>query len=217
MFRNRTDAAEQLAEVLDKHDLEADIVLAIPRGGLPIGRIVADQLGIPLDVLVSRKIGAPGNAEFAIGAVTSNGGAWLHDSLIERLGVSDTYLDAQIQREQNRAAETAERYRNDRDPLDLDGKRVLIVDDGVATGATMRAGVRAVLDNGAKEVYIGVPVGPPDTIEQLLDGVTEVVTVECPPHFRAVGQFYDSFSQVTDEEAIACLEGRLEGSDTAAQ
>jgi putative phosphoribosyl transferase len=217
MFRNRTDAAEQLAEILDKHDVRADVVLAIPRGGLPVGRVIADRLGLPLDVVVARKIGAPGNEEFALGAVTADGAVWLDDSLIDRLGVGDDYLDATIRAERQRARDTADRYRDGGPTPDLSGKRVIIVDDGVATGATTVAALRAAREAGAAHVTLAVPVGPPDTFERLWSEADEVVCVECPPHFRAVGQFYRTFRQVSDDEAKACLDGHVVTSDSAAQ
>ena len=136
MFRNRTDAGRRLADLLDDEDVEADVVLAVPRGGLPVGRVVADRLGVPLDIVAARKIGAPRNPELAIGAVASDGTVWLNDDLIENLGVQDSYLADHTERERAAAVEKVDRYRGDRPPRDLRGKTVVIVDDGVATGAT---------------------------------------------------------------------------------
>ena len=206
MFRDRTDAGERLADVLDDHDVEADVVLAIPRGGLPVGRAVADRLGVPLDVVAARKIGAPHNPELAVGAVASDGTAWLNDALVSDLGLSEGFLEGGIERERAAAEEKVNRYRAGREPLDLAGKRVLIVDDGVATGATTIACVRQVKNAGAERVTLAVPVGPPDTVERLGAEADEVICVETPPHFGAVGQFYDSFGQVSDEEAMTYLD-----------
>ena len=206
MFRDRADAGRQLADVVDGHDIDADIVLAVPRGGLPVGRVVADRLGVPLDVVVARKIGAPWNAELAVGAVASDGTVWLNERIIGDLGVSDSYLEKQTERERTAAAEKRDRYRGDRDALDLRGKTVLVVDDGVATGATTTACLRQVANAGAGRVVLAVPVGPPDTIERLRTEADDIVCVETPPHFGAVGQFYDSFVQVSDEDAMALLE-----------
>lgn len=206
MFRDRTDAGERLADVLADHGVDADVVLAIPRGGLPVGRAVADRLGVPLDVVAARKIGAPNNPELAIGAVASDGTTWLNDRLIAELGVEETYVEAGAEEERRAAEEKVRRYRADRDPLDLDGKTVLIVDDGVATGATTVACIRQVREAGAERVVLGVPVGPLDSIERLGEEADEVVAVETPPHFGAVGQFYDSFDQVSDEEALTYLD-----------
>ena len=206
MFRDRTDAGQQLADVLDDHDVDPDVVLAIPRGGLPVGRAVADRLGVPLDVVAARKIGAPTNPELAIGAVASDGTTWLNDRLIADLGVDDAYVEAQAEEERAAAEEKVGRYRAGREPLSLAGETVLIVDDGVATGATTIACIREVRNAGAERVVLAVPVGPPDTIERLRSEADEVIVVETPPHFGAVGQFYDSFAQVSDEEAMGYLE-----------
>lgn len=206
MFRDRMDAGKQLARLLDDRDVEADIVLAIPRGGLPVGRAVADALGVPLDIIAARKIGAPGNPELAIGAVASDGSVWLNDRLIDQIGVDDSYIDEGIDRERENAQAKVDRYRKGRQEPEIAGKKVLIVDDGVATGATTTACIRQVKNAGADRVILGIPVGPPDSIERLGSEVDEVLCVETPPHFGAVGQFYETFTQVTDEEAIDYLE-----------
>lgn len=206
MFRDRTDAGERLADVLEDHGVEADVVLAIPRGGLPVGRAVADRLGVTLDVVAARKIGAPNNPELAIGAVASDGTVWLNDRLVADLGVSEAYVDAQTEEERVAAEEKVRRYRADRDPLEFAGRTVVIVDDGVATGATTIACVRRVQNAGAERVILAVPVGPPDSIERLQEEADEVIAVETPPHFDAVGQFYTNFGQVSDEEAMGYLE-----------
>jgi putative phosphoribosyl transferase len=201
MFQNRTDAGRQLAAVLEDHDVEADIVVAVPRGGLPVGRVVADSLGVPLDVVAARKLGAPRNPELAVGAVGADGTVWLNESLIDELGVEDAYIRAETETQRRVAAEKIARYRGDRSPPEYDGKTVLIVDDGVATGATTIACIRQIKDAGAARVVLAVPVAPPNTVERLLTEADEVICVESPPHFGAVGQFYESFEQVSDERA----------------
>ena len=206
MFHDRTEAGEQLGEALEDRDIEADIVLAIPRGGLPLGRTVADALSLPLDIIVARKIGAPRNPELAIGAVGSDGSVWLNDNLISRVGVDDAYLQEQQEIEAENAREKAERYRGDRPAPDLTGKRVVIVDDGVATGATTMACIRLARESGAEAVILAVPVGPPDSIADLREEADTVVCLETPEYFQAVGQFYDRFDQVTDEEAMQYLD-----------
>ena len=208
MFADRTDAGERLAEVVDSHDVDADVVLAIPRGGLPVGRSVADRLDLPLDVVAARKIGAPNNPELAVGAVASDGTVWLNERMLRDVGVDEAYLDAQTEAERVAAEEKVSRYREDREPLELAGKTVLIVDDGVATGATTIACIRQVKAAGAERVVLAVPVGPPDTVKRLRGEADEVIAVETPPHFGAVGQFYEDFSQVSDEEAMAYLAER---------
>lgn len=205
MFSDRTDAGEQLAAVLRERDVRADVVLAVPRGGLPVGRVVADSLDVPLDVVVARKVGAPGNPELAIGAVASDGTSWLNESLIDGLGLDASYVDDEVERERATAAAKLERYRGDRPPLALAGKRVVIVDDGVATGATTIACVRQVRNAGAAYVAVAVPVAPPDTVDRLAAEADDVICVETPSRFAAVGQFYGSFEQVADEEARSYL------------
>ena len=206
MFENRTDAGQQLAAVLRDRGVESDLVLAIPRGGLPVGRIVADSLGVPLDVVVARKLGAPGNPELAMGAVASDGTTWLNTRLIDDLGVGRAEVDETVRRERAAAAEKLDRYRGDRPPLDLRGKRVVIVDDGIATGATTIACARQVREAGAEHVVLAVPVAPPGTVERLADEVDEVVAVETPRRFGAVGQFYRAFGQVSDAVARSYLD-----------
>ena len=207
MFETRTDAGRQLADVLDDHDVHADVVVAIPRGGLPVGRVVADRLGVPLSVVVARKVGAPGNPELAVGAVAEDGTTWLNEPLIADLGIDEASLAERIAVERRAAAETTEGYLGGGRPPEYEGKTVLVVDDGIATGATTIACVRRVRAAGAARVVLAVPVGPPATIERLRGEADEVVCVETSPHFRAVGQFYESFDQVSDEEAKAYLHG----------
>ncbi|WP_436930271.1 phosphoribosyltransferase [Halosimplex halobium] len=204
MFRDRTAAAERLADALEERGVAADIVLAIPRGGLPLGRVVADRLGAPLDVVVASKVGAPHNEEYAIGAVAEDGAAWLNDEALDRLNVSDAYLAREREREREVAAGKAATYR-DGDRPDLTGKRVVVVDDGVATGATMRACLRLVGDEEPESLVVAVPVGPPDTLDELAALADEVVAVERPRNFRAVGAHYRNFAQVSDEEAMSYL------------
>ncbi|MFC7177160.1 phosphoribosyltransferase [Halosegnis marinus] len=206
MFEDRTDAGRRLAAVLDDHDVEADIVLAVPRGGLPVGRVVADALGVALDIVSARKLGAPGNPELAIGAVAADGTVWLNESLVAELGVTDAYVEERTRSEREVAAGKVERYRGDRPPLDLRGKRVVVVDDGVATGATTTACITQVRKAGAARVVLAVPVASPGAAERLAAEADEVVCVETPPHFGSVGQFYESFPQVSDDEARASLD-----------
>lgn len=205
MFENRTDAGRRLADLLADRAGRVDLVLAIPRGGLPVGRVVADRLGAPLDVVAARKLGAPSNPELAIGAVASDGTVWLNEPLIERVGTSEEYVEERIDRERAVAREKVERYRAGRPPLELAEKTVLLVDDGVATGATTIACLRQLERAGAGRVILAVPVAPPEAVERLRAEADEVICVETPPHFGSVGRFYESFEQVSDEEARAYL------------
>ena len=205
MFDDRTDAGERLADLLVEREVEADIVLAVPRGGLPVGRAVADRLGVPLDIVSARKIGAPWNPELAIGAVASDGSVWLNEELIAQSGIDDEYVVDQREREREAARDRVDEYRGQRPPLDLTGKRVVVVDDGVATGATMHACLRQVAADGADRIVLAVPVAPPDTLERLEAETDDAVCVETPSNFGAVGRFYRTFDQVTDEQARSYL------------
>jgi putative phosphoribosyl transferase len=204
MFQDRTAAGQQLADRLDQQDIDADIVLGIPRGALPVARPVADALAAPLDIVVAQKIGAPNNPELAIGAVASDGTAWLNDDLIGRLDVEQDYIEREREREADNARQKAEQYRDE--TPDLAEKTVVVVDDGIATGATAIACLRQVSEAGAQRVVLAVPVGSPDSIDRIQPEADEIITLETPEDFRAVGQFYRSFDQVADEEAIEYLD-----------
>ncbi|WP_247007419.1 phosphoribosyltransferase [Halorientalis litorea] len=205
MFRDRRDAGERLADRLVSTDVAADIVLAIPRGGLPLGRPVADALDAPLDVVVARKLGAPDNPEYAVGAVASDGTVWLNDDAVARTGVDDDYLEREQAEQAEAAREKAERYRDGPAP-DLTDEVVVVVDDGVATGSTAFACIEQVRAAGADRIVVAIPVGPPDTVADLETVADEVVCLETPANFRAVGQFYERFDQVSDDEAVQYLD-----------
>ncbi|WP_262175830.1 phosphoribosyltransferase [Haloarcula laminariae] len=206
MFTDRTDAGEQLAAEVRQSAFAVDVVLGIPRGGLPVARPVADALDVPLDVVVASKVGAPDNPELAVAAVADDGTVWYNDSLVGKLDLPAGYLDDETDRERRAAREKFDRYREGRPPLSLDGKRVCLVDDGLATGATMFACVERVRAAGAESVAAAVPVGSPRTADELEPRVDDLVVLERPRSFRAVGQFFRDFSQVTDEEAMALLD-----------
>ncbi|MFB6169680.1 MAG: phosphoribosyltransferase [Haloarculaceae archaeon] len=192
MFDDRTDAGEQLAERLREAGVEADLVLAIPRGALPVARPVADALGVPLDIVAAKKMGAPNNPEYAIGAAASDGSFWRNEEAIESLGVSEDYVESERERAAATAREKEETYREG-EGASVAGKRVLLVDDGVATGATMTASLRRLRNAGAASVVIAVPVGPPSTLDRLREEADAVVAIKEPGSFRAVGQFYRRF------------------------
>lgn len=208
-FRDRTEAGELLGAALSERGVDADIVLAIPRGGLPVGRAVADALGVPLDVVVAKKIGAPGNPEYALGAVTSDGSVARNEEAIRLTGVGEAEFERLRDVEANAARRKAETYRGDRPVPELAGKSVVVVDDGVATGSTTKACLEQVRTADAARVVLAVPVGPPETIRELEQLVDEVVCLRVPRRFSAVGQFYERFDQVSDEAAIAYLNGGL--------
>jgi len=203
-FADRIDAGRQLGEALREAGVEADIVLAIPRGGLPLGRAVADALNGPLDIVVAKKLGAPTNPELAIGAVAADGSVWRNEALIQSRNVDEAYIERTRTEEAENAREKASRYRDE--PPELSGKRVVIVDDGVATGATARACIEQVRSEAPERLVLAVPVASPRTIPDLEGLVDELVCLQRPSEFRAVGQFYDRFGQVSDEEAMAYLD-----------
>ncbi|RQH02681.1 phosphoribosyltransferase [Natrarchaeobius oligotrophus] len=205
-FADRTDAGKRLGQALRERGIDADIVLAVPRGGLPLGRAVADALEAPLDVVVAKKIGAPGNPEYAVGAVASDGSAWRNERAINGTRTDEGYFQERREIEAENAHRKAERYRVGRPAPDLGGKTVVVVDDGVATGSTLRACLSKLERSDAERIVLAVPVGPPDTIADLEAQVDEVVCLETPAAFRGVGQFYADFGQVSDDEAMSYLE-----------
>ena len=206
MFENRLAAGERLGERLAERDFGADVVLGIPRGGLPVARPVADALGVPLDVVVASKIGAPGNPELALGAVAADGSAWLNDTLIDRLGVDEEYLDREREREAAAASEKEARYRDADVIPDFEGSAAILVDDGLATGATAVACLRQLQEAGAEHVVFAAPVGSQSALSRTERDADEVVCLDTPANFGAVGQFYRSFDQVPDEEALRYLD-----------
>lgn len=206
MFADRAEAGAQLGATLRERDVAVDLALGIPRGGLPVARPVADALGVPLDVVVAKKLGAPDNPELAIGAAGSDGSVWRNEDLLDRLGVDEAYVEAEAERAIETAREKAETYRGERETPDLDGKRVAVVDDGVATGATVIAAVRLARSAGAERVVVAVPVGAPETLDRVAAEADEVVALSEPATFGAVGAHYESFEQVSDEEARALLQ-----------
>jgi predicted phosphoribosyltransferase len=206
MFENRLAAGERLGERLAERDFGADVVLGIPRGGLPVARPVADALGVPLDVVVASKIGAPGNPELALGAIAADGSVWLNDTLIDRLGVDEEYLDREREREATAASEKEARYRGAGVIPDFEGSVVILVDDGLATGATAVACLRQLQEAGAERVVFAAPVGSQSALSRTERDADEVVCLDTPANFGAVGQFYRSFDQVPDEEALRYLD-----------
>lgn len=209
-YEDRRAAGRRLAEELSGLELNRPVVLALPRGGVPVGREVAEALHAPLDVLVVRKVGAPGHEELGLGAVGERGVRVLDQELVGRLGVSGDALEPIIEREEREVQRRVRRYRGDRDPVEVDSRDVVIVDDGVATGVTARAGVRIVRQWEPRRIVLAVPVGAPHSLEELSVDVDELVCPLRPPGFRAVGLWYRDFHQVDDEEVTAHLEAVAE-------
>lgn len=210
VFRDRTDAGERLGERLAEDGIDADVVLGIPRGALPVARPVADALDAPLGIAVASKLGAPENPELAIGAVASDGSLWLNDDLVDRLQVAEDYIESEREVEAENARQKAQRYRDGGRLPELRGKRVVVVDDGVATGATAIACLRQVREADPARVALAVPVGSPETLGRLEEEADEIIALHTPQEFRAVGQYYRDFGQVSDEEAMAYLDNEGE-------
>ena len=206
LFRDRIDAGRSLAKLLSGYvDRDDVLVLGLPRGGVIVAHEIAAALHVPLDVFLVRKLGVPGAEELAMGAIASGGIRVLDSSLIRALQISPKAVE-NVTREEGRELERREKsYRAGRPPLDLAKKTVILVDDGLATGFTMRAAVSAVKRLGPSSVVVAVPVAPLSTLEGLLTDVDDVVCVATPEPFEAVGRFYDRFDQTSDEEVRALL------------
>lgn len=205
MFENREDAGRKLAQRLREMGTSADIVIAIPRGGVAVGRVIADELGVPLDITAAQKLGAPGNPELGIGAVTAGGQVWLNEELIRILAVDPEYVQATAKAEAETARAKARRFRGDRPRPGLNGLHVIVVDDGIATGGTVQACIRDIRSRGAASITLAVPVAPPDTLARLRNEVDHVVCLETPEVLGAVGQFYRDFRQIPEEEVLLLL------------
>ncbi|MGH7604722.1 MAG: phosphoribosyltransferase [Gemmatimonadaceae bacterium] len=206
-FRDRRDAGRRLARVLGDYAGRPDvIVLALPRGGVPVGFEVAQALGAPLDVFVVRKLGLPWQEELAIGALASGGVRVLDLDLIRVAGITENDLERITRAEQSELERRELLYRDDKPFPDLTGKTVILVDDGLATGSTMKAAVAALRQEGPARVVVAVPVATPETCDSFREVADEIVCAVTPEPFRAVGLWYDDFSQVTDGEVHRLLE-----------
>ncbi len=207
-FRDRTEAGRLLAERLREYAGRDDvIVLALPRGGVPVGYEVAQALGVPLDVFVVRKLGVPGHEELAMGAVATGGLLVLDEGLVRALGIPEDELRRVVEAELRELERRDALYRGAREPPELEGKTVILVDDGLATGSSMRAAALAVRDQNPARIVVAVPVAAEETCDAFRDIVDEVVCGVTPRPFRAVGLWYEDFSQTTDEEVRELLQG----------
>lgn len=210
-FENRQQAGRQLARALtDDHGelLSFDLVLALPRGGVPVAYEVALHLQLPLDVLVVRKLGAPGNAEFGIGAVVDGDPPQvvMNRQTVPMFQPSERYIEEEIQRQRHEITRRRQAYIGERAPLNVSGCRVLLVDDGVATGGTAKAAARALRQAGAATVTLAVPVAPASTLDELAHEVDDVVCLATPEPFIAVGEHYRNFTQTSDDDVIKLLQ-----------
>jgi putative phosphoribosyl transferase len=206
-FRDRAEAGRRLAKRLHGYSGRDDVVaLALPRGGVPVAYEVAKELDVPLGVFVVRKLGVPGYEELAMGAIATGGVIVLDEGLVRRLGIDRAQLERAIAREAEELERREEAYDGQRSPSQLEGKTVILIDDGLATGSTMRAAARAVRQLNPKRVVVAVPVAAEETCDEFRDVVDEVVCEATPRPFHAVGLWYEDFSQTSDEEVRELLE-----------
>ncbi len=203
MFKNRVDAAQKLAKKLVSLKDDKPVILAIPRGGVIIGDTIAKVLGVKLDIIVSRKVGAPHNPELAIGAVMHDSSFLPNMDIITSLNVPKKYIEQQVASELKEIERRLMKFRGNT-KYNLKDKTVIVVDDGIATGATMFAVVQWIKKQNPKKVIVAIPVGPQDTIEQL-SGIAQVVVLDSPVFFSAVGEFYEEFDQIEDSQVMEIL------------
>lgn len=206
MFHDREEAAGRLADALAAYQSKNPLVLAIPRGGVPMAKIVADRLGGEFDVVLVRKLRAPGQPEFAIGSVDESGWTYLAPHAAAA-GADATYVEDEKRRQLETIRMRRAQYTPLRPPIDPAGRIVIVIDDGLATGATMIAALHGLRERHPARIVCAVPVAPPDTVAKLRGYADEVVCLQTPWGFQAVGQFYEDFDQVSDDEVIALLGG----------
>jgi len=215
-FRDRREAGRLLAAQLGAYAKRPDVlVLALPRGGVPVAAEVASALGAPLDVFVVRKLGVPGHEEYALGAIATGGVRVLNEEVVQALRIPDRVIDALAGREQEELARRERVYRGHRPPLDVRGRTVILVDDGLATGATMHAAIRALRQQQPARIVVAVPTASPETCAELKTEVDDIICATTPDPFYAVGLWYEDFSQTTDEEVRELL-ARSPGAGRAA-
>jgi putative phosphoribosyl transferase len=206
IFQDRSDAGRQLAEELVSYAERDDvIVLGLPRGGVPVAFEVAQRLGLPLDVFVVRKLGVPGHEELAMGAIAPGGVRVLNEDVLHVIPDVQAIIEMVAAIEGEELERRERNYRGDRPPPDLKDRIVILIDDGLATGASMRAAVAALRQQGAAKIIVAVPVGAPSTCQDLKNGADEVICLQTPVAFIGVGQYYADFSQTTDEEVRELL------------
>jgi putative phosphoribosyl transferase len=204
-FRDRVEAGREVARALDRFEGQDVVILAIPRGGVEVAAEVARAHGWPLDTVIPRKIGAPGNPELGLGAIAP-GVRVLDERMLRTLGVTRDYLDREIAEQEEEIRRRAEAYRGGRPGVDVSGRVAVVVDDGVATGGTAAAALRWARSQGAERVVLAVPVAPAEAVRRLSKEADEVVCLDTPEPFMAVGQWYASFPQTSDEEVVSLLD-----------
>jgi putative phosphoribosyl transferase len=201
IFKDRTDAGRKLAEHLTRYaDRDDVLVLALPRGGVPVAYEVAKELKAPLDVFLVRKLGVPGHEELAMGAIASGGVRIVNEELVDYLGIPDEVIDEIAAVEQRELERRARAYRNDRPPPDVKDRVVILIDDGLATGSTMRAAAASLRLQKPRRIVVAVPVSSPETCDEFRGEVDEIVCAATPRNFQGVGLWYNDFSQTSDDE-----------------
>lgn len=209
LFANRQEAGQLLAKELKDYDKAPNaIILALPRGGLPIADEIRNALNLPLDICLVRKLGSPNQRELAIGAITMNNVRVLNQDVINSLGIPESEIERVTKMEQKELARRNQIYRKDRPTPLIKGKTVILVDDGLATGATMRAAIKGIKSLEAKEIIVAVPVSAADTYQDIKTEVNKIVCLSVPRMFFAVAQWYEDFPQVSDEEVEEILQKR---------
>jgi predicted phosphoribosyltransferase len=207
LFADRTEAGRFLASKLKRYAGRPDVlVLGLPRGGVPVAFEIARALRAPLDVFLVRKLGLPGQEEFAVGAIASGGVRVVNEDVVRALGISEDIIEGVAAAQKRQMAERERLYRGDRPPPDVRGRTVILVDDGLATGSTMRAAVLALRRQGAARIVVAVPVGAPETCAEFKHEADDVICARTPEPFYAVGLWYGDFSQTSDEEVRDLLE-----------
>ncbi|MBW3562173.1 MAG: phosphoribosyltransferase [Actinobacteria bacterium] len=210
-FEDRRDAGSQLADRVAELDLSDPVVLGLPRGGVPVAAEVADRLDAPLDVVVVRKVGAPHNPEYGIGAVGEGDVVVLNEGPMRQLGLSRDDLQDSIEEEQDELRRRLGRYRRGRDAVPLDDRSVVVVDDGLATGVTATAAAQVLRARGVEHLILAIPVGPPNNVQQVGTHYDDVVVLHTPDSFRAVGTWYRDFGQTSDDEVVDLLASHASG------
>lgn len=205
MFLDRMDAGEKLADSLYKFKDEDVIILAVPRGGIAVAYDTIKRYGLKWDLIIPRKIGAPHNKEFAIGAVSVDGSYFLNNDYVKMIGISQDYIENEVSEQTREIKRRMQEYRGVDTFPEVKGKTVIIIDDGIATGFTILAVIKAVKKQGAKKIILAIPVGPRETIEEFKELVDEVICLYIPEKFYAVGSYYENFKQVTDEEVFIIM------------
>lgn len=207
IFKNRIDAGIRLAsELMQWQESPETIVIGLPRGGVPVANEIAKSLHLPLDVVCPRKIGAPYNKEFAIGAVTETGEGIFSEDVIRSFGIPQSYIASESEFQKQEAQKRVKLYRAGKPKRSVENKVVILVDDGLATGSTMKAAIHSLRSEGVASIIVAVPVSPPETLDEMQSLAEEVICLSAPPFFQAVGQFYHDFLPTEDDEVIRIMQ-----------